>query len=268
MNPCRVCSHACRQEIDVALLSRTPQRTVVAKYGLSAGAVARHVLNHLRQPEQRLSSISNQPEHAPLQLEQTQPRIERRGEPAAWERQPGESRPAFSAFQTYLEFSAAHPEREVSYDEVGRALGKNKSLVSRWARIVRNGLNWRDRRDAWLRNLDKARAARLLQETLAARERWTTSGRHMQDLGMQKLATVNPAKLPTAEARRLVVDGATLESRGLGVERTVQVTNQQANVAISIDPERARGLVENFLKRHKNGDRELELVSTKTGDSV
>jgi hypothetical protein len=254
MNPCRICSHASRQEIDVALLARTPQRTVAAKYGLSNTSVARHALNHLLQPEQALRSAANQPEHEAKQAERPRSaKIQRWINPAPWERQLGESRPTFAAFQTYLELSAGDPTKEATYEQTAQAVGKNKSLISRWARVVRNGLTWRDRRDAWLSHVDRARAARLLCETEEARERWRSTGRTMQDLGAKRIAALDPQKLPVDEARRFVVDGAGLESRGLGVDRTVQVTNQQANLAINIAPERARARsYRTFLSDTKN----------------
>ena len=45
---------------------------------------------------------------------------------AKWERQRGESYPAFEAFQTYLE--------ERTYPKVARRLSKSLTLIKRWAK--------------------------------------------------------------------------------------------------------------------------------------
>jgi hypothetical protein len=230
VNPCRACSHPDRTEIDVALLSGTVLRKVAARYGLNLTSLYRHAKNHARQPQQTFCSAGIQPGQAQGQAEQPkQPqstslaastgsnRLQRSGTPA-WERQSGESRPAFTAFQKYLELSAIDPANEATYDQVASAVGKNRSLISRWGRVLRGGLTWRQRRDAWLAHVDRAKAARLLLETEKTRERWRLTGRNMRILGTQRIMAINPSTLPVDEARRFVMDGATLESKGLGLD--------------------------------------------------
>jgi hypothetical protein len=54
---------------------------------------------------------------------------EHRTEPAAWERQPAESEPAFQAFRTYLEMA---DERSVR--AVAQRLHKSSTMVGRWSK--------------------------------------------------------------------------------------------------------------------------------------
>ena len=117
---------------------------------------------------------------------------------------------------------------------------------------MRNGLTWKHRRDAWLANVDRAKAARLLRETEEARERWRANGRELQNIGGRQIATIDPVKLDPGEARRFLVDGASLESRGLGLDNrapAVQVTNQTANLVI--DPRALENATKILLERRQ-----------------
>lgn len=44
---CTVCTHADHHAIDVALVSRTPNRRIASQYGLTEAAVRRHRVAHL-----------------------------------------------------------------------------------------------------------------------------------------------------------------------------------------------------------------------------
>ncbi len=50
MNPCTVCRHPDRQEIDRLLLSDTSLRTVAQKFNLAVTSLHRHRRNHLLPP--------------------------------------------------------------------------------------------------------------------------------------------------------------------------------------------------------------------------
>lgn len=62
------------------------------------------------------------------------------GDPRPWERQHGESWPAFEAFQTYLKLGGQRSIREVA-----RVLAKNRSGIEKWCRAH----EWIMRVDAW-----------------------------------------------------------------------------------------------------------------------
>src|SRR5207237_7692834 len=114
----------------------------------------RHNRNHRNPPRQPI--IPANPDPAGASHERAKESYIPSNQPHPWEKQPRESIPAWRAFETFLQLSVANPHREVSYGEVSAAIAKNKSLISRWARQVRNGLTWKHRADAWLATIDRA----------------------------------------------------------------------------------------------------------------
>jgi hypothetical protein len=95
---------------------------------------------------------------------------------------------------------------------------------------------------------------------LEARQRWTDQGRQLQALGSQRIAAIEPEKLPVDEARRFVLDGAQLEGRGLGLDSRPPLQITQQTATIQIDPDRARQIVERFLQRRERERKEPAIV--------
>jgi hypothetical protein len=260
---CTICRHEKRDKIDVELEAGKPTRKLAVEFKVSRDSLVRHQRNHLQGPHQANQKHEIVPHPASAITHQRQ----QLNLPDAWERQPGESRPAFAAFQVYLELSARRPDEDVPYWEVAARVAKSRTMIARWGAHKRQAGIWRERRDAWLIYVDRARAARLAQETEQARERWRTNGRTLQDLGAQRIAAINPQKLPVDEARRFVVDGAVLEARGLALENNrvaLQVTNQTANIQIA--PERAREIVQRFLARAEREQKEQATIEVPPRD--
>ncbi|MBR1806545.1 MAG: hypothetical protein IJ774_09200 [Selenomonadaceae bacterium] len=85
-----------------------------------------------------------------------------------WDRQPGESYPAFEAFQTFLTHR--------NYSEVAALLHKSPTLIKRWARIN----SWRTRADAWDSELSRQALERASQDFAAMVERQINIGRMLQ----------------------------------------------------------------------------------------
>jgi hypothetical protein len=82
-------------------------------------------------------------------------------ERAAWERQDGESLPAWSAFRCYRDMDHR------SLSKVGQELGKSKTLMSRWS--VRWG--WIERVNLYDADLDRRVRLKFIQAQIDARER-------------------------------------------------------------------------------------------------
>jgi DNA-binding CsgD family transcriptional regulator len=244
---CLICRHEKRDKIDLELVAQKKSiREIASLFGLSRSSLDRHNRHHLK-----LDTAAK--DQAIARQERDTPRHVSANLLDPWERQPGESRPAFAAFEKYLALSTADPSKETTYEEVAQAVGKSLSMIKRWGHTSRNGLKWRARRDAWLANIDKARTARLLHDATQARERWRASGKLMQNLGLQRLMSVAPEELEAGEARHLVVDGSGLESRGLGLDRdraSVSIQNQQ-QVVVNIDPRAAENAMRIWLERQE-----------------
>ena len=138
----------------------------------------------------------------------------RRPETQAWEQQPGESPVAHEAFQVYLRLCARR-----TFAAAARQLGKQKSLIRRWAKRH----NWRDR--AYLWDLTQARES----EAAAAQEREATLRRQWQDANRaQKLSMAKVSSLvirdpgtgePTLSSEVTVADAIRLYRLGLEIQR-------------------------------------------------
>src|SRR5439155_16220862 len=121
-------------------------------------------------------------------------------------------------------------------------LGRSTETVRCWARRYQ----WRDRVDAWLVEIARSRLKRLRAEAERSRERWRDLGRTMQDIGARRLTKIDSDKLEPEEARRLLMDGSTLEQRGFEavLGHPTDGLQSQINVQINIDGDHARRVIE------------------------
>lgn len=129
---CPICSHPARKQIDEALLGKTKRQEVADRFSLTPRILRRHITNHLREP---ISAKSLK----------------------AWERRPGEKPRQWNAFELYLKLSTEHQERDVSFAEVARALGRGTETVRSWAFRYR----WNERVEAWLSEIARTRLKKL-----------------------------------------------------------------------------------------------------------
>ena len=82
--------------------------------------------------------------------------------PEPWERQPGESAPAFSAFAAYRDMT------DRSLRAVGQKLGKCRALMERWSAAW----DWVDRVSAWDGHRDALRRDETTRQDALRRDRW------------------------------------------------------------------------------------------------
>lgn len=96
-----------------------------------------------------------------------------------WEKQVGESNPAWAAFVLYRDLG---PERTLL--KVSKQIAKNQTLVKRWS--VRN--NWIERCDEYDRYLDRRRREQEEEEWQIANSRHKAIGGHLTSAVLRRLA--------------------------------------------------------------------------------
>jgi len=133
--------------------------------------------------------------------------------PELWERQEGESAPAFQAFAAYRDMGA-----ERSLAKVAQKLGKSKALMERWSRRWR----WGARADAWDDETDR-RTCRELQKGIAEmRRNHVGIAKAMLVKALQALQKIPTDEISPRDVSNMVDVAAKLErlSRGEATERT------------------------------------------------
>ena len=139
---------------------------------------------------------------------------------AKWERQRGESYPAFEAFQTYLE--------ERTYPKVARRLSKSLTLIKRWAKEHK----WRERADEWDNEISRKAIEKAADDYAAMIERQINVGRMFQARGANAIQQMDLTNLPPKFLPALVE----LTKVGVNVERTARQLKQdkpQENLFVS-----------------------------------
>jgi hypothetical protein len=239
---CRICSHSERENIDKALLAKTPRQEIADQYGIGLSSVGRHVARHLNGPL------------APKQLK-------------PWDRRPGEKLRQWNGFETYLRLCTENQDRDVSFVEVAKALGRSDKTIQSWALRYR----WRERVEAWLTEIARSRLKRLRAAAERVRAQWRDTGGRMRELGTQRLAKIDPGELDPDEARRYVMEGSALEHRGFEavLDRPIADGNpSQVNVQINIDADHARRVIElHESRRQLEGEGQILAQENEGSDS-
>ena len=130
-----------------------------------------------------------------------------------WERQEGESAPAFQAFAAYRDMGA-----ERSLAKVAQKLGKSKALMERWS----SRWQWGIRADAWDDEMDRC-ACRELQKGIAEmRKNHVGIAKAMLVKALQALQKIPTDEISPRDVSNMVDVAAKLEriSRGEVTERT------------------------------------------------
>lgn len=135
--------------------------------------------------------------------------------PKPWDRQPGETDPAWAAFVVYRDLGL-----ERSGAKVGKELGKSHQLIERWS--AKNA--WVTRVQAWDREQD-----RLWQRDLAAVRRnaakrnleISTAMKDLAAAGINALAE-SPGQLEARDVSRLVEVAAKVEALSTGGPTEIQ----------------------------------------------
>ncbi len=127
-----------------------------------------------------------------------------------WDRQPGESYPAFEAFQTYLTHR--------SYCKVAEELTKSTTLIKRWAKKHR----WRERADAWDSEISRQAMERASEDFAAMVERQINIGRMLQSRAANAIQRMEMTNLPPKFLSALVE----AVKVGTNLERTARELKQ------------------------------------------
>ena len=136
-----------------------------------------------------------------------------------WDRQGGESYPAFEAFQTFLTHR--------NYSEVAALLNKSPTLIKRWARTN----SWRARADAWDEQLSRQALEQAAQEFAAMVTRQINIGRMLQSRAANAIQNMDLSNLPPKFMPALIEAikvGANLERTA----RELKQTKPQENLFV------------------------------------
>jgi hypothetical protein len=137
-----------------------------------------------------------------------------------WERQPGESDPAWQAFELYRNQQPG----ERSYRRVAQELGKSGSLTSRWA----STWHWVDRTIEWDREQDRqARVEILNMRKAAIRRQARLAGTLMNQLIPHLQVAASGQSVEPRVLRELAAtleSAARVERAALGIGDRVELT--------------------------------------------
>jgi hypothetical protein len=163
-------------------------------------------------------------------------------QPELWERQPGESAPAFAAFACYRDMEPG----ERAYRKVSEQLGKNKALLAKWMKMH----HWVERVAAFDADNDR----RLLERTHNMRgNAITRHARVASALMGQIVKRISEAQqanktMPANELRTLsaaLESAARTEARALGIGDRVDVVGLPAGAGLPLsDQEREQRLAD------------------------
>ncbi|MCX4266510.1 MAG: hypothetical protein OSJ64_06880 [Firmicutes bacterium] len=119
-----------------------------------------------------------------------------------WERQEGESAPAFQAFAAYRDMGA-----ERSLAKVAQKLGKSKALMERWS----SQWHWQERVLAYDNDLQKQQYAKAVKNSRKMAERHIDIALQMQ---VKALQAIKLERTNRADMERILSTGAVTEQNG------------------------------------------------------
>lgn len=132
---------------------------------------------------------------------------------APWERQKGESQPAYEAFVTYRDM----PNRALS--KTARALGKSGKIVERWTKRW----GWHERIRAWDNEVDRRKREVMFEEIEAMNRRHAQEAMVLQQKAVERLRELDPGDLGTGQVLSYMIEAAKMERAARGVaDRVVQ----------------------------------------------
>lgn len=102
-----------------------------------------------------------------------------------WDKQPGESEPAYSAFLAYLKMNEPGKFRNVS--ELARNLKKSRQLLDGW----KGKWKWQERVDAWDRDILDGERKAAIEERLKMAKNHRMLGRALQSTAVEALKKLN-----------------------------------------------------------------------------
>lgn len=132
-----------------------------------------------------------------------------------WDRQAGESYPAFDAFKTYLSLTPR------TYPKVAKETGKSLTLIKRWAK----NYHWRDRADAYDAELTRQSIEKASDEYAAMIARHINVGKLLQAKAANAISQMDLSNLPPKFLPAL----ANMIKTGAQLERTARELNKEGN---------------------------------------
>lgn len=126
-----------------------------------------------------------------------------RGDVKPWERQPGESGPAYAAFELYRDLGP----NERSLVKVARQLGKSVTLMERWS----TRWSWKERVAAWDAEITRQKIAAQVKAAREMAERHAKVGLSLQKRGLELLHNLEPGSASWQDAVRLISEGVKIE---------------------------------------------------------
>ena len=126
-----------------------------------------------------------------------------------WERQKGESEPAYSAFWAYC--STPQGEKR-SYSAVAAGLEKSDTLIRRWSKRW----NWEDRVIAYDNHLLQEEIDALKKDRIKAAKRHALIAKSMQNKLIARLNKLTPSELSVKEITSWLETAVKIERQALG----------------------------------------------------
>jgi hypothetical protein len=159
-----------------------------------------------------------------------------------WERQPGESPAAFTAFQTYRDLGPARSLDEVDrrlYPPLAGAPSERPSSAPRTRRCGRISLwsrqhRWGKRVDEWDRHVDREGRIAHIESVRAMNERHAVAARHLQTRALEALQEMPATDLAAADVLRFLVEACKLERLAVGEVTDRTATESKVPLVLEI----------------------------------
>lgn len=150
-----------------------------------------------------------------------------------WDRQSGESYPAFEAFKIYLNLSPR------TYQKVATAVDKSLTLIKRWAK----NHHWRDRADAWDAELQRQSLEKAADEYAAMIARHINVGKLLQAKAANAISQMDLNNLPPKFLPAL----ANMIKIGAQLERNARELNNEGNTSENLFVDTLNKIYENHI---------------------
>jgi hypothetical protein len=167
-----------------------------------------------------------------------------------WERQEGESRKAYLAFETCRD-----AEEPRSYRKVSQGLHKSLALIGRWGRTWR----WQARLNAYLRHLEIVAARERVRAISEMNERHASIAKQCLEKITETLSDPNGGPIPLPVIAKLLTAAADVErlAMGLTTECLADGTSPSSPNSTSVQRPAPDDIVSERIKRLSAVDRGL-----------
>ena len=150
-----------------------------------------------------------------------------------WDRQSGESYPAFEAFKIFLDLKPR------TYKRVSDTVGKSLTLIKRWAK----NHHWRDRADAYDAELQRKSMEKAADEYAVMIARHINVGKLLQAKAANAISQMDLSNLPPKFLPAL----ANMIKIGAQLERNARELNNEGNTSENLFVETLNKIYENHI---------------------